>query len=164
MANRTEKASVAHPRASEAPERRRPGRKAGMQPPLTPMVDVTFQLLLFFLLTCEFRPPEGLIPSSLPDIGPGLPTIVPPPADPIRIRLHATADRASAVYQVDNARRAIHSPAELYAHLRGLFEVGGTAVPIVIEARPNVPWEFVVEAFNQAVRAEFQQVALAENL
>ena len=35
---------------------------------MTPMIDVTFQLLLFFLLTCEFRESEGMIPGTLPKL------------------------------------------------------------------------------------------------
>ena len=35
------------------------GPRSSPQPPLTPMIDVTCQLLLFCLLTCELRPEEG---------------------------------------------------------------------------------------------------------
>ena len=166
MAKRTEKTQAEHPRAPEAAQRQRPRGKRSMQPPLTPMIDVTFQLLLFFLLTCEFRESEGLIPGSLPLGGNYSRTIEPPPdePDPIRIRLHPTADRMAAIYQVNGARGTIHGPAELYAHLKGLHEqLGGADAPVVIVPKADVPWEFVVEAFNQAVRANFRKIGFPNN-
>ena len=39
----------------ESARKKRARPKAKMQPPLTPMIDVTFQLLLFFLLSFTFR-------------------------------------------------------------------------------------------------------------
>ena len=148
------------------PRKKRERPKPKMQPPLTPMIDVTFQLLLFFLLTCEFRESEGLIPGSLPLGGNYSRTIEPPPdePDPIRIRLHPTADRMAAIYQVNGARGTIHGPAELYAHLKGLHEqLGGADAPVVIVPKADVPWEFVVEAFNQAVRANFRKIGFPNN-
>ena len=46
--------------------KQRPTR--AIQPPLTPMIDVTFLLLVFFLLACRFRVAEGQILAKLPDI------------------------------------------------------------------------------------------------
>ena len=71
-------------------------KAAALQPPLTPMIDVTFQLLLFFLLTCEFRPTEGVIPGSLPENGPLVgPKVAPVRLDPITIRLLPAPERWS---------------------------------------------------------------------
>jgi len=49
------------------PERKKRKREdVKLQPPLTPMIDVTFQLLLYFLLTYSVRKDEGQIPGTLP--------------------------------------------------------------------------------------------------
>jgi len=74
----------------EGPERvhhQAVGRSGGMgkrrtakpQTPMTPMIDVTFQLLLFFIMTFEFRQSEGMIPGTLPVIDDGLITRADPP-------------------------------------------------------------------------------------
>jgi len=51
-----------------SPRKRRGRAKVRIQPPMTPMIDVTFQLLLFFLMTAAFRN-EGNIASSIPQSG-----------------------------------------------------------------------------------------------
>jgi len=127
---------------------------------MTPMIDVTFQLLLFFLLTCEFRESEGNLPSSLPPgtvpVGPVAP---PPLPDPIQIRVRPSADRASACYQVTGAAAMIRNPGELFWHLKARQEQLGSAdAPVVILPDGPVPWESVVQAFNQAVRAHYTKI------
>jgi biopolymer transport protein ExbD len=136
----------------------------GVQPPLTPMIDVTFQLLLFFVTACEFRETEGLIPGTLPAKGTimQIVTDVPPP-DPVRIRLRPSVDRESANYEVTGVAVVITSPEELYQSLEARKRQLETAkVPVVILPGAEVPWRFVIEAFNQAVRAKFEKIGFAQ--
>lgn len=45
--------------------------KVKIQPPMTPMIDIIFQLLIFFLLTPTFQSHEGYLTTNLPrDQGP----------------------------------------------------------------------------------------------
>ena len=162
MASRTrnpqvEKASPIDPRAEE-----RSRRRQRMQPPLTPMIDVTFQLLLFFLLTCEFRETEGVIPGSLPHIGPG--RAAEKLLSPIEVTLHRSGQEGMVYYRLSGTAETIAGPGELYTRLRQRQEaIGSRDVPLLIHPEPTVPWEFVVEAFNQAVRAEFTKIAFARD-
>ena len=144
----------------------KPKRSTNLQPPMTPMIDVTFQLLLFFLLTCEFRESEGVIPGTLPVIGDGRIVMIPPPqADPIQIRLIPSADRQSASYELTGVSTVITSPRELGKLLKVRQEqLGSREVPVVIYPRPDVPWGFVVEAFNQANKARFQKIGFAQEV
>jgi len=92
------------------PRKRREKPKVKMQPPMTPMIDVTFQLLLFFLLTCEFRETEGNIPGTLPSKGNIIQLVEQnPPPEPIQIQVRASADRSSASYESgsSSSRRSI---------------------------------------------------------
>jgi len=122
------------------------------------MIDVTFQLLLFFLLACEFRGSEGRIPGTLPGIPGGA------RFDPITVTLCRSANDASAYYRLNGLTEAITSPQQLYDRLRERQAALGTRdVPVVIHPNANVPWEFVVEAFNQAVRAEFTRIGFPQD-
>lgn len=139
-------------------KRQRPAPK--LQPPMTPMIDVTFQLLLFFLLACEFRESEGIIPGSLPAKGNITmdSTDVPPP-NPIQITVRPSSDRSSATYEVTGVAVMISAPEELYGSLLARQQaLGSKDVPVMIVPQGDVPWEFVVEAFNQSVRAEFTKI------
>ena len=146
--------------------KKRTPAKVKMQPPLTPMIDVTFQLLLFVLLACEFRESEGLIPGSLPVGSLSVPIDKQdPPPDPIQIKIRASYDRKSANYEMTGVAVMIVSPEDLYQYLlRRQQQLGTTDVPIVILPNQEAPWEFVVEAFNQAVRAKFTKIAFARQV
>lgn len=142
---------------------RRPASR-NMQPPLTPMIDVTFQLLIFFLLTTQFRMTEGQIPGSLPmgDVSPSQVEI-----EPVTIKLvPAGANRESAKYDVDKQVVSIHQPEDLYNYLMGRrkqAEDAGIKLPaVVIMPRNDVRWAFVAEAFNQAVRAKFKDIGFGQ--
>jgi len=129
-----------------------------MQPPLTPMIDVTFQLLLFFLLACEFRESEGRIPGTLPSVPRG------GWLEPITVTLCRSGVDASAYYRLNGLREPVTSPQRLYERLRERQAALGTRdVPVVIHPNANVPWQFVVEAFNQAVRAEFTRIGFPQD-
>ncbi len=137
-----------------------------MQPPMTPMIDVTFQLLLFFILTCEFRESEGMIPGTLPSKGSIAQQVSDtPPPDPITIKVIPSANRLSASYELTGVGVAITSVKELGELLVVRQEqIGSREVPIVIFPNQDVPWGFVVEAFNQAKKARFTKIGFAQQI
>lgn len=159
------KQEFAHQRyALERRKREKGVSSTVMQPPLTPMIDVVFQLLLFFLLACQFRQAEGQIPANLPDIsGPAQAT---PFVDPIKITLRATGqDNMGVLIEVQHANVRLRSAEELYAYLVKMAKIYGEGstkkVPVVIKPLGNVMWEHVVNAFNQAIRANYKQIGFA---
>lgn len=145
--------------------KRRPEADVKLQPPLTPMIDVTFQLLLYFLLTSTFRENEGQIPGSLPAKG-GISARQVTPLKPIRIMLIPRSGgdggyNTSVLYDVDNLQ-PVDSPAELYRILLSRKQaVRSDEVPVMIHAPPSVRWQFVVEAFNAAVHVKFKNIGFA---
>ena len=143
---------------------RLPRSKTKLQPPLTPMIDVTFQLLLFFLLTTTFRQQEGQLPGTLPQIG-GITAGQVVELQPIRIMLHPVgADRAGCIYEVSGLAVAIDSPDQLYqAMIARQKAVGSDEIPIIIQPRIDVRWRYVVEAFNQAIHAKFKNIGFASS-
>jgi biopolymer transport protein ExbD len=123
---------------------------------LTPMIDVTFLLLLFFLLTFTFRQAEGQIPGSLPHGG----------VDPLEICIEVVVrptgeHRQGVVFEIDGAMVQTSSPRELGDRLMAIKrQIKGDA-SVIIRARGDVQWRWAVEAFNQAVRAEYRFVGWA---
>ncbi len=144
---------------SERKKRAKPAPK--MQPPLTPMIDVTFQLLLFFLLTMTFREAEGQILGTLPSQGGPSPTtdILKGRIDIVIYPLGTKSEGAR--YEIGNI--AIdNDPKELSDQLMAAaksYNVKDTTVRI--EPKVSVKWEFVLEAYNQAVKAKFKNVNFA---
>jgi len=136
-----------------------------MQPPMTPMIDVTFQLLLFFILTCEFRETEGVIPGTLPSKGTIAQQVsnVPMP-DPITIKVIPSADPTKASYELSGVGVAI-SLRELGPLLvERQAKISSKEVPVLVFPYPDVPWGFVVQAFNQAKKAGFEKIGFQERM
>ncbi len=136
-------------------------------PNVTPLIDVMFLLLLFFLLTTKFRQEEGAIQGTLPSIGKSYAKEVaeePPPA--INIIINPVGDgNIDAAYQVSGVEVSVGNAEDLYKGLLGrakpYSESDVAKVPVVIKARSDVRWGFVVEAFNQAARAKFKTILFA---
>ena len=142
------------------PRKKRQRPKPKMQPPLTPMIDVTFQLLLFFLLTFTFRQAEGLIPGTLPGDQSAAEKSV---DEPIIVDVVVPLDMVNAdagAFLVDGDR--FDTAAALFDELKDRQSVVGSAEqPVVIKPARGVRWQHVVDAFSQAVRAEYKKVGFA---
>ncbi|KPK86478.1 MAG: hypothetical protein AMJ81_01125 [Phycisphaerae bacterium SM23_33] len=146
---------------SERQKRAKQRAPTMIQPPLTPMIDVTFQLLIFFLLACNFRMVEGQIQAKLPDISG--PEVAPPfLLEPIRVSLAPAGTEGEGVLIEIGGVRTTRDPLELHAVLKQLRDrYQSDEVPVIIQPAAEVRWAHVVDAFNQAVRARFKNVALA---
>ena len=131
-----------------------------IQPPLTPMIDIVFQLLLFFLLACQFRANEGQIAANLPDISGKPPSIV--SVDPIDITLRASGqDNLGVLITVQHTDVPLTTAEELHSYLMQMKQRHGdqaSEVPVTIKPLGNVRWNHVVNAFNQAIRADYKKV------
>ena len=127
------------------------------RPRLTSMIDVTFLLLLFFLLAFTFREAEGRIPGVLPerDI-----IVKHPPTLLKQITIRVRPVRASATYEISCSPGLLRDPGQLHRALAALRKRLGPEVPVVVKARRDVRWRFAVEALNQAVRAGFGAVRI----
>ena len=135
--------------------------KPKLQPPLTPMIDVIFQLLIFFLLTMTFRAEEGQIPGSLPQEG-GIAAGTQVELEPLVIEIKPWgSDRSRCRYEVTGRPIPLEEPGQLYEVLRQRKEEMGQDEPVIMRPAPNVPWHYVVEAINQAVRAEYTKIGYA---
>jgi len=146
-----------------APDAAKPRRRP-RQSSLTSMIDVTFLLLLFFLLTFTFRDAEGVLPHSMLGEGGDGPDVM---IDvlPIRIRLKAVGRaRESVLYEVGPMTTVARGPSELYRTLAGLRSKVSGETPVIIHPHGSVRWEYAVEACNQARRATFRNVCFAPSM
>ena len=130
-----------------------------VQPPLTPMIDVTFQLLLYFLLTSEFREDEGQIPGTLYGGGPGPAVRVPE----IEITLQPTGDYfQSCQYTIEN-RPPVDDPESLRLALADAgADLDRNRTVVKLRCMGAVRWKYLVEAYNAAVFNRFSRINLPE--
>jgi len=158
-----ESTTVHHERAAK----RRPKTTGVQQLNLVSLLDVTFLLLIFFVLTASFAPGEGLLPADLPR-GHNPPKPTENPITPLTIQVSTRGlDSFEIIYEVIGSRVATE-PEQLFEILlqlqrndhnpRGIFLQED---PVVIQPSQDVPWGNVVEAFNQARRAKYRDINFA---
>ena len=150
------------------------GRSKGDAPKLqmAPMIDVVFQLLIFFFVGAKFRVPEGELAAYLPPEGPAVKLIKPPPdADEIRVTLRVTPESASnpkvapkvTFERVMTGEITSETMKSLAVKLKTLGQDArmGDKVPVVIEAEPSVAYQWVIMALDICREAKFAKVNFA---
>jgi biopolymer transport protein ExbD len=150
------------------------------QPPMTPMIDIIFQLLLFFMLMPSWSGDEGYLTTNLPTTqGPNRAdqSTVPrikiglfdeePRGEGVTVELNQTQSIGSTVGvqfgTEDDKKRYVRSLFDkLQAALRALKDSGLQADhPVLIAPTPAVQHQYVVGAFDAAVGARFTNIQFA---
>lgn len=130
---------------------------------LAPMIDMTFLLLIFFLVTSTFEQAEGILASQMPDTGPV--TGVPLPISPIVLRITQTGPGHDDYrIEIDNFSITAKTFSELPEVLKTIQSQPGfdRDTPVVIVAKSDVKWDHLVSAWNAALRADCQRIAFGE--
>jgi len=133
-----------------------------IQPPMTPMIDCIFQLLLFFMLMPSSAGREGYLTTNLPkDTGPN--PRPPEILERLKIDLLDEGNEGVGVSIVLNDTQSLGDNfAGLRAALEGYRAQGLQPThPILISPTMAVRHKFVVRAFDAAVTARFTNIHFA---
>ena len=136
--------------------------KTKIQPPMTPMIDIIFQLLIFFLLTPSFQSHEGYLTTNLPrDQGPR--QAPRENLERIKIDLLDEGNEGEGVSIILNDTQSLGDNFEnLRAALEGFRAQGlQPSHPVLISPTMAVRHKFVVRAFDAAVTARFTSIHFA---
>lgn len=174
--------------ASRRDTRRRAGRLrnqgGGLRINLTPMIDVTFLLLVFFICTVQSGEAERVFRIDVPPMEGGAavesetPILMALREPPLRVRIASSPE--GAVVELEPRFATVDSIASLERVMRsarsggGEFdgaEVGQSSVargalftadhPILIDPDRDCDWEHIVAAFNALLRAGYHRVGFA---
>lgn len=145
----------------------RPKKKVNptkMELNMTSMIDVVFQLLIYFIITSNFVPGEGIITATMPS-GTGSAADVPKLEQPIKIIVSSRGETGYRL-DVDKSSIAPSTFGDLGKLLEGMREDKGGAFsadnPIIIQPGGDVRWQHVVNAFNAALRARYKNIAFGQ--
>ncbi|MBI5723521.1 MAG: biopolymer transporter ExbD [Planctomycetes bacterium] len=145
------------------PRKKKEVETTKIHPPLLALIDVLFTLMMFFIIAARTKLAEGEIPGSLPKIG-GAAAAASTTPQPITITVRPIGDGNFAC-QFDLDGQALTEPGQLYEILRRKQAAygPGTAdtVPVIIRPIQAARWKWVVEAFNQALRAQFKEIGFS---
>lgn len=125
---------------------------------MTPMIDVTFQLLIYFLCTQSFQAGEGVLPTNLPPLGAAsaAPKETVRDLEMVKIELAQQGDSL----RVRLAGRAVDGLAELSPRLR---ELAGQAadLPVILDIQPEVEVGHVIAVYDTCLAVGFEHINFA---
>lgn len=129
---------------------------------MTPMIDVVFLLLVFFVWTASFQIIEQILPSELSSqIGTQPSSLTPPPIkDFDDIVVTIAYDGQVPTWTLN--KQPIDQIEEVQSRLASIASVN-SAAPVILHPQPNVPLEFVIQSYDAAKLNGFTKVAFAVN-
>lgn len=139
--------------------------------PITPMLDMSFQLLAFFIMTFKPAPTEGQIAMTLPkEEGGGQASTTMATLDKPEhylVRVTATAEGQIADMNIrqegsaDPVGKSLGPDVKAFdAELRALrTQLGGKPGKVTLEIDPGLIQEYVVLLIDQGVRADFKDIS-----
>ena len=136
---------------------------ADLNTAMTPMIDVVFLLLVFFVWTASFQTIEYVLDSQVAAAQGTNASQNPqslPPTDFEDIVVRIESEGGQLVWSVN--QRSAKSLADVRDRLNRLAEVDASA-KVILHPDPAVTLEFVIGAFDAAQLAGFTQVAFAVN-
>ena len=142
--------------------------------PLTPMIDIVFQLLIFFIVSTKFRVPEGELEAYLPR-DEGAPTKrTERPEDVKEIRVTLRVSQAGAnnpnvppTILIDNTEVKEKTGGNSMTWLRDKLKRYGRdkatleKLPVIIEAGPELAYKWVIGTLDMCRSIGFAKVNFA---
>ncbi len=133
---------------------------------MTPMIDVVFQLLIFFVCIVEFQKSEEMLEANLPPLGQGPKQVqkTPQELDLGRIEVDVAKDRVVASFQ--GRTRELDKPEgdDALAQLKQLLDEWTRVdrhIPARIQCKPDVPTGTLLRVYDACLQAGLADVRLA---
>ncbi len=145
----------------------RAAQGAKMSLAMTPMIDVVFLLLVFFVCTVRFERREEVYQLDLP-VRAATADPLALQESPLQLRIGVRAGSHCPIeLSADGITRSASSFDELAALLEQLQRRGGAGLfershPVLVVPAADCQWQDAVDAFNAAVRAGYANIGFAE--
>lgn len=128
--------------------------EASMELQMAPMIDVVFQLIIFFMCSIHFKSLEGKLMAQLPLNKGMVPGPASTPIDDVRIRL-IYSENEPLLTKVKIGSTDFSDMNSLYAHLKNMEFItpDGDVIPVKIDADGKIPAQSVVSVLDICKRA-----------
>ena len=126
---------------------------------MTPMIDVVFQLLIFFVCTTNFQVMEELLPSNL--LGPGSVAAanIPPELEDLEeVVIKLSAEQGLPRWRVN--QRTYTNGNELRSMLAALAQLSSD-LPVILDISPDVAMGNVIDLYDVCRLAGFEKIQFA---
>lgn len=128
----------------------------------TPMIDIIFNLLIYFLCVGLMSVPEGALPAKLPSTHGQVKQSL--PVAPIEVYLEPGPTPRDVLITTRPQGLRIVVMADLYEQMKLLAADRrfGIEAPVILVPDRTVPVQFVTDAYNAAFQAGFKQIVFGE--
>jgi biopolymer transport protein ExbD len=137
-------------------------RQQGVDVKMTPMIDVVFLLLVFFVWTASFQIIEQVLPSSISSSSTAgsTPVDTPPPEeiDFEQIVIRVLWQGGQAAWTING--QPVKSLAAVRSRLATIAEIKQDA-PVILDPDPAAPLGHVIDLYDAARLENFQRVQFA---
>lgn len=126
---------------------------------MTPMIDVIFNLLIFFVCTVSFQPPEEILPTYLSTLGTAANVPRPPEIqdfDDVVVKIFARGDQVA--WEVNKQQYATLS--QVRDVLRAIAGVKND-LPVILDAEGDIPLGDVIDLYDLCRLSGFQKIQFA---
>jgi len=130
---------------------------------MTPMIDVVFLLLVFFVWTSSFQRPEQLLATTLASVGSSNESldVEPPPPDLDRIMIEVHWQQSRPAWSIYD--RPLANLSEVAAVLRAAADVDN-GLPVILVVDGDVPMGDVINVYDLSRAAGFVKIQFAANV
>ena len=126
--------------------------------PLTPMIDVIFLLLVFFVCTSNFNPLENILPMDTTFPGNVTAEVVLPDPVNLDVALITISFDRKPHWQIEgNQCSSLDEVQGILQMMRGVK----ADIPVIIESAENVPMETVIDTYDACRRAGLLRIHFA---
>lgn len=122
---------------------------------MTPLIDIIFLLMIFFLLTVNFQKPEGVIQNQLPRLGDRTGAAAGQDWEIVRLRVKMIRDNDGLKILLQE--REVHAYDELLQYLNQLPD----DILIVIEPDDQVAYKHVIGVYNTCIKSNKKDIVFS---
>lgn len=130
---------------------------------MTPIIDVVFNLLIFFMLTMSFVEEEGMLYAHLPKNEGTQPSNLPQNTiEEIRIRLlkSSGSENTRVLVGQQEVSDPVENPNALIGRLKNIIQIEKKA-PVIIDATRKTEFKYLVAVLNSCKTAGVQEIKFA---
>ena len=133
---------------------------------MAPMIDVVFQLIIFFMCSIHFKSLEGKLYSYLPrDKGMSNTEVTDPILEEVRIKLIYSENRLPLLTRIKIGEKEFADWDSLERHIKSiaptLVTPKGDIIPVKIDPDDKIPAQSVVSVLNICKKAGVQKTEFA---
>jgi biopolymer transport protein ExbD len=138
------------------------GRREELEIKMTPMIDVVFLLLVFFVWTASFQIVEQVLPSALSEVSGSLPAdpAEPPPVeeDFDRVVVRVMWSEGEPIWRINQIR--VGSLPQVRSRLEAIARIK-VNVPLILHPDGDVPLGAVIDLYDLTRLVGFQEIQFA---